>query len=199
MDRAMVAKDHGSILLALARRAIATRLGIQIDAVNINADGWLQRQGASFVTLAMHGDLRGCIGSLSAYRPLWDDVQANAVAAAFHDSRFSPLSAHEYAAVQIEVSLLTALKPLDVHDEAGVLDAIRPGMDGVVFEWADGGGMYKSTFLPQVWEALPDPVQFMAHLKQKAGLPADFWHPDVRVLTYQVHKYRESRVDSHGQ
>jgi len=183
-----MANHQGVILLALARRAIATQLGIQANAVERSADGWLQGEAATFVTLTLHGALLGCIGSLEAYRPLIDDVQANAVAAAFHDPRFPPLTAAEFAAVEVEVSVLTALQPLPVANEAEAMASIRPGMDGVVLEY----GSHRGTFLPQVWEQLPDPAQFMANLKQKAGLPSNFWHPDVRLLIYQVNKYRQT-------
>jgi len=183
-----MASHQGVILLALARRAIASQLGIQVNAVETSADDCLQREAATFVTLTLHGMLRGCIGSLEAYRSLMDDVQANAIAAAFHDPRFPPLTAAEFAALQLEVSVLTALQPLPVANEAEAMASIRPGMDGVVLEY----GSHRGTFLPQVWEQLPDPAQFMAHLKQKAGLSTDFWHPDVRLLIYQVNKYRQT-------
>jgi len=179
--------DKGPVLIALARHVIADRLGVWSVAPDIESADWLQAKAASFVTLTMHGNLRGCIGTLEAYRPLMDDVQNNAVAAAFHDPRFPALSAEEFGQVRLEVSLLSVMQPLPVTDEPGALAAIRPGMDGIVFEY----GAHKATFLPQVWEQLPGPVQFMAHLKLKAGLPADFWHPEVRLFTYRVDKFRE--------
>jgi len=180
--------NRGTMLLALARHAIAARLGVRTETVESGEAGWLDEQAASFVTLTLHGALRGCIGSLEAYRPLIDDVQANAVAAAFHDPRFPPLTAAEFAAVLVEVSVLTALQPLPAANEDEAMTCIRPGIDGVVLQY----GSHRGTFLPQVWEQLPDPKQFMAHLKQKAGLPADFWHPDVRLFIYQVDKYRQA-------
>jgi len=180
--------DKGSVLIALARHAIADRLGIRSPAPDIEAADWLQSQAATFVTLTMHGSLRGCIGTLAAYRPLLDDVQANAVAAAFHDPRFPALQVDEFGAIQVEVSLLSAMQPLFVSDESEACANIRPGLDGVVLEY----GAHKGTFLPQVWEQLPEPAQFMAHLKLKAGLPADFWHPDMRLFTYQVDKFKET-------
>lgn len=182
--------DKGSVLIALARRAIATRLGMDCNAAHTSKADWLQEQAASFVTLTMHGSLRGCIGTLEAYRPLMDDVQANAVAAAFHDPRFQAVSADELVSVRIEVSLLTAMTPLSFSCESDACAAIRPGIDGVVFQY----GYHKGTFLPQVWEQLPQPTRFMAHLKQKAGLSTGFWHTDVRLFTYQVEKFRETEV-----
>ncbi|MFQ5345061.1 MAG: AmmeMemoRadiSam system protein A [Mariprofundus sp.] len=179
--------NHGQILPALAREAIAARLGIGVGSrENPDAD-WLQKVAATFVTLTMHGQLRGCIGSLEAHRPLIEDVQANAVAAAFHDPRFSPLGKDEFHAVDIEVSVLSALQPVHASDEDIALSKIRRGIDGVVLKY----GVHQATFLPQVWDQLPDPHQFMAHLKQKAGLPADFRHPELQLYTYQVSKYRE--------
>jgi len=179
--------DKGPVLIALARQAIADRLGLRSTTPESTAADWLQRTAATFVTLTMHGALRGCIGTLEAYRPLIDDVQANAVAAAFHDPRFPALRADEFGVVGVEVSLLSAMQPLPVADEFEACASIRPGVDGVVLEY----GSHKGTFLPQVWEQLPEPAQFMAHLKLKAGLPADFWHPGVRLFTYQVEKYRQ--------
>ncbi len=183
---------RGDTLIALARHAIAGKLGIagSEDAVketDINDNGWLQETTATFVTLTMYGQLHGCIGSLEALRPLIEDVQANAVAAAFHDPRFSPLSRNEYDDVRIEVSVLSALEPVHAHNENIALSKISRDIDGVVFKY----GTHQATFLPQVWDQLPDPQQFMEHLKLKAGLSADFWHPDVQLYKYQVSKYRE--------
>jgi len=111
----------------------------------------------------------------------------NAVAAAFQDPRFAPLTAAEFESVAIEVSLLTPSQPMTFQDEADALVQLRPNIDGVIFEY----GRYRSTFLPQVWEQLPQPQQFMAHLKNKAGLPTDFWSPTVRLSRYSVQKFRE--------
>jgi len=149
---------------------------------------WLQQSGATFITLTLNGQLRGCIGSLEAHRPLIEDVRHNAVAAAFHDPRFAPLTAEEFAGVQVEVSLLTPAQPMSFSDERDALSQLRPNTDGIIFEY----GRYRSTFLPQVWEQLPQPHQFMMHLKRKAGLPDDFWAEDVKLSRYSVTKWRES-------
>jgi len=175
----------GDALLQLARAAIAQQLGLHVTAPPVS--GSMQEQAASFVTLHLAGQLRGCIGSLEAYRPLCDDVRANAVAAAFHDPRFPPLSVEEFTRVQVEVSVLSALEAMPVNDEQEAIERLRPGIDGVVLHF----GMNRGTFLPQVWEQLPEPAQFMAHLKLKAGLPADFWDPDVLLYRYSVSKYCE--------
>jgi len=184
--------SRGELLIALARHAIAAQLGIAGNAeavkeTDMNDHEWLQETAATFVTLTMYGQLRGCIGSLEAHRPLIDDVQANAVAAAFHDPRFSPLSRDEFDDVRVEVSVLSALEPIPAHNENMALSNIRRGVDGVVFKY----GTHQATFLPQVWDQLPEPRQFMAHLKQKAGLSAGFWHPEVLLYKYQVSKYTE--------
>jgi len=148
---------------------------------------WLQEPGACFVTLTQQGQLRGCIGSLQAYRTLLADLKANAVAAALQDTRFEPLTLAELGATHIEVSLLSALQHLHFDSEAQALAQLRPGVDGVVLEYE----RYRSTFLPQVWEQLPDVHRFMAHLKQKAGLPPEFWAKGVQLQRYTVSKYKE--------
>ena len=175
----------GPILLALARQALQRHYCLpELPTADHPA---LQAPGATFVTLTQNGQLRGCIGSLEAWRPLGQDVQDNARAAALRDPRFSPLTAEELPRTRLEVSLLTAAEPLVFHSEAEALAQLRPGIDGVIFS-ADGR---RSTFLPQVWEQLPEPATFMAHLKQKAGLPADYWSDDVRLARYGVQKWKE--------
>jgi AmmeMemoRadiSam system protein A len=147
--------------------------------------------GASFVTLMLDGELRGCIGSLEAHRPLLEDVQRNAIAAAFRDPRFAPLGHHEFAQVRVEVSELGASEPLEFESEVHALSLLRPHVDGLILEY----GRHRSTFLPQVWESLPRPEQFLAQLKRKAGLPADFWHDELRLARYSVAKWKEG---AHG-
>jgi AmmeMemoRadiSam system protein A len=142
--------------------------------------------GASFVTLMAGGHLRGCIGSLEAYRPLHDDVPANALAAAFHDPRFAPLGSDELDAIRIEVSVLSTPVPMAFASEADALRKLRPGIDGVILEARDR----RATFLPQVWADLPDPAIFIRHLKRKAGLWAEYWQ-DIRLWRYTVTAFRE--------
>lgn len=214
--------DAGAILLPLARGAIAARLDpagptgpSTPDAARPDPAGpaarrtapgaaahaapgvaahaaWLDAPGASFVTLtsgrAPGGALRGCIGSLEARRPLRADVEANAVAAALHDPRFAPLTARELDDTVVEVSVLSAPAALPAADEAELLARLRPGVDGVVLS-ACGR---RATFLPQVWEQLPDPADFLARLRRKAGLPADYWGRDVVVETYTVTAWQEA-------
>jgi hypothetical protein len=185
----MIMDELGKLLLALARQSICEALGAAATgpaqaAVKLPA---LHENAASFVTLTQAGELRGCIGSLEAHRPLIDDVRANARAAAFRDPRFLPLTSDELARTRVEVSLLTPAEPLFVADEADALARLRPHVDGVIL--AAGGR--RATFLPQVWEQLPEPALFLAHLKQKAGLPADYWSQELRLWRYTVRKWQE--------
>lgn len=178
-------ENKGEILLPIARASIADALGTKLI---VNEDAiWLQDKAACFVTLTQQDELRGCIGTLEAHRSLLEDVKANARSAAFHDPRFSPLKSKELDYTEIEVSLLSATQPLGFTDEQDALAQLRPGIDGVVFEF----GRYRSTFLPQVWEQLPDAKEFMAHLKHKAGLQPDFWADQVRLYRYTVSKWKE--------
>ena len=182
--------DAGLVLLPLARAAIARHLGPDEPAAPDAP--WLDAPGACFVTLtsgrAPGGALRGCIGSLEARRPLREDVEANAVAAACRDPRFPPLGRAELDDVVMEVSVLSAPTALPAADEAELLARLRPGVDGVVLS-ACGR---RATFLPQVWEQLPDPADFLARLRRKAGLPADYWGRDVVVETYTVTAWQEA-------
>ena len=176
----------GPILLDIARNAIGERFGHAGQAPAARPE--LAEPGATFVTLTQSGQLRGCIGSLEAYRPLATDVAENAIAAAFQDPRFPPLSAGEFARTRVEVSLLTAAEPLTFADEADALNRLRPGIDGIVLT----RGQRRATFLPQVWESLPEPRKFMAQLKLKAGLPADYWDVQITLARYGVQKWKEN-------
>ena len=175
----------GELLLPIARAAIASALGLGAQAPEDAS--CLQQPGACFVTLTQRGQLRGCIGSLEARRSLLADVKANAVAAALQDPRFAPLTPGELALTRVEVSLLSPLQEMHFASEADALAQLRPGIDGVVFSF----GRHRSTFLPQVWEQLPTATEFMAQLKRKAGLAADFWDPAVRLQRYSVAKWQE--------
>jgi AmmeMemoRadiSam system protein A len=181
----------GRALVTMAREAIGAELGARelVDrgsrALEHEA---LAAPGATFVTLFRHGTLRGCIGTLEARRPLDVDVRANAVAAAFSDPRFPPLGGDEFPDTRVEVSLLSAPEAVAAESEHSLIDQLRPGMDGLVLEYAGR----RATFLPQVWESLPTPADFLAELKRKAGLPADFWNPAIRASRYGVSKWRES-------
>ncbi|GAB4166448.1 MAG: hypothetical protein OHK0026_17040 [Rhodocyclaceae bacterium] len=177
--------DLGEALLVAARAAIGERFGIAEPAPAELPR--LREPGASFVTLTEDGELRGCIGSLEAVRPLIEDVRSNAVAAAFRDPRFPPLRREEFDRVRVEVSVLAPAEPMSFRDEADALSQLRPGQDGVILAC----GHARATFLPQVWESLPGPRDFLAHLKRKAGLPADFWSDGIRLARYRVTKWKE--------
>lgn len=177
---------RGETLLQVARDAISRHLGGPGHGHAERA--WLRQPGATFVTLTQQGQLRGCIGSLEAHRPLIDDVRANAVAAASSDWRFPTLQRAELGRTCIEVSLLSAIEELAVDSEQQLLERLRPGRDGLLLEFRQARG----TFLPQVWEQLPEPADFLAQLKRKAGLPADFWHAEIRLGRYGVSKWREA-------
>ncbi|MBY0270300.1 MAG: AmmeMemoRadiSam system protein A [Burkholderiales bacterium] len=181
--------DQGQILLPLARAAITRELGIAA-ATPAAAAAWLQQPGSAFVTLTRDGRLRGRNGSLIPVRPLREDVAANAVAAAFRDPRFPPLTAAELETTLIEVSVLSALESLAAGSEAAVLRQLRPGVDGLVFRY----GHHRSTFLPDTWSQYADPGEFLAQLKYKAGLPPDFWDTGVELRRYTVDCWREPGI-----
>jgi AmmeMemoRadiSam system protein A len=178
-----MAEDRGPVLLAIARASIER--GGEAPTVIAWEASWLRVPGASFVTLRLDGELRGCIGTIDAHRALGDDVAWNARAAAYRDPRFPPVGAGELPRLQVEVSVLSAREPLPTVSESDALAKLRPGIDGIALEY----GAMSATFLPQVWESLPEPDAFLEHLRRKAGLPARFWHPDVRLSRYTVEKF----------
>ena len=188
-----VPDDAGDALLPAARAAIAQVLvATSAHAPTASRTGpgpaWALEPGASFVTLTKDGRLRGCIGSLTAHRPLLDDVQANAVAAATRDPRFAPMTPDELPAVAIEVSVLSAPRPLRVSGLREAYVALRPGVDGVILQTGAG---HRATFLPQVWQELADPPQFLAQLWRKAGVEPGVWHAGTTLATYTVHAWHE--------
>ncbi|WP_313716200.1 AmmeMemoRadiSam system protein A [Arsenicicoccus bolidensis] len=191
-----VPADAGPVLLAVARGAIHGRLGIaarQSDADfpdpldGPTRERWLLDDGASFVTLHLDRRLRGCIGTLTAYRPLLDDVRANAVAAASTDPRFPPVGPDEAPHLAIEVSVLSVPEPIQVTSERDAVLALRPRVDGVVLEAAGR----RATYLPQVWDQLTDPLDFLRSLRAKAGLSRDHWDDGVRLSRYSVTSFEE--------
>ena len=177
-------EDAGRALLGIGRAAIEAKLFGNARTVHAP---WLRQSGATFVTLTRDGELRGCIGSLQASRPLGDDVAENAVGAAFRDPRFTAMTAEEWPSVRVEVSLLSTPKPMRFADEADLLAQIRPDEDGLILE-CDGR---RATFLPQVWETIPDKRQFLAHLLHKAGLPQGTRLGRCKVWRYRVTKWKE--------
>jgi AmmeMemoRadiSam system protein A len=177
----------GPVLTGIARRVIADRLGLAASQDG-SAPQWLDAPGAAFVTLTIDGALRGCIGSLEAWRPLADDVRSNALSAAFGDPRFPPLGADEFANTAIEVSVLSAPEPFPIASRADAIARLRPGVDGVILE----AGGRRGTFLPQVWEELPEPAEFLDHLARKAGLRYGYWSDEFRLWRYGVTAFTEA-------
>jgi AmmeMemoRadiSam system protein A len=175
--------QRGEILLSIARDAIRAPRDAEMPAW---AEAWLRERAATFVTLRQSEELRGCIGTLEALRMLGEDVYSNARAAAFRDPRFPPVSPHEIDSLAVEISVLSARSPLAASSEEEAIAQLRPGVDGVVLEY-DGR---RATFLPQVWETLPHPLDFLSHLRMKADLPARFWHPRLQLSRYTVDKYQ---------
>jgi AmmeMemoRadiSam system protein A len=183
---------QGKLMLKLAREAIADQLGRDLSGSAVDQDQLkneiFKAQRATFVTLSLEGQLRGCIGSLTAAEPVAINVKKNAVNAAFHDPRFSPLSAEEFDRVSIDVSILSEPVPLVYSDADDLLAKLRPAVDGVIIR----KGAASATFLPQVWEQLPAPQDFLGHLCLKAGLSSKVWRRgDLEVLTYRVQHFEE--------
>ena len=188
--------EHQQRLLEIARTAISQKLdqsppgglrrfyGLQEAAQTpLNPDtlpGELLEKRATFVTLSIHGQLRGCIGMLEACRPLAVDVAENACAAAFGDPRFEPLGKKEFEQLDIHISVLSPPEEMFFSSEDDLLRQIRPGMDGLILQ----EGSRRGTFLPSVWEELPGKELFWRHLKRKAGLPVDYWSQSLRVFRY---------------
>jgi AmmeMemoRadiSam system protein A len=186
---AQLASWYGRRLLRLVRETIGQRLGL-VDSVDRDGleENELQQDLATFVTLKIDGRLRGCIGNLEANGPLLDSLETNARQAAFHDHRFAPLSRQEFDRVTIDISILTRPQRLDYRDGQDLLGRLRPGIDGVILK----KGRARATFLPQVWQQLPRPHQFLEHLCLKAGLHRSAWQdPDVEIYLYQVQIFEE--------
>jgi len=174
-------------LLDLARRSIAHGLDhhrpLAVDPTHYRPP--LSDRLAAFVTLNRAGQLRGCIGHLEAMQPLVRDVADNAYAAAFQDPRFPPLTRAEQTGLEVHISVLSPAEPMTFTSEADLLAQIRPGIDGLILT----DGQLRGTFLPSVWESLPDPRDFLIHLKRKAGLPAGHWSDRLRVARYTTESF----------
>ena len=183
----MLEVNDRETLLRVAADSI--RHGLETGhALNINVEDYssaLQENGASFITLTIQQQLRGCIGMLSATRPLIKDVAENAFAAAFEDPRFPPLTQAEYGQLEYHISILNPAEDMTFESETDLLQQLRPGVDGLILE--DRGR--KATFLPSVWESLSNPAEFLQHLKQKAGFPTDYWSDSIRIQRYTVQEF----------
>ena len=176
-------QQRATTLVAIAREAIAATT--PPCAGKAWREEWLLERGATFVTLRLAGELRGCIGTIDPHRALGDDVAHNAFAAAYRDPRFLPVTVQEIGRLEVEVSLLTPRVAIACASEEDALDKIRPGVDGLYIEY----GSARATFLPQVWESLPDPLDFLCELRRKAGLPTRFWDDGIQLSRYSVEKY----------
>jgi len=171
-------------LLGIAIQSI--RYGLQHNAaLPVEVSDYspqLQADAASFVTLNLHKQLRGCIGTLEAHQPLIRDVAEHAYAAAFSDPRFTPVSAAEIDQLEIHISILTPGEPINFDNEADLLKQLQPGVDGLILQ----DSSHRATFLPSVWEQLEEPDAFLSHLKRKAGWPAGYWSDDIRAFRYRA-------------
>lgn len=179
-----------SQLLSIARQSITsgveTGLPLKLDTLQLPAA--LMQTRASFVTLRQLNELRGCTGSLEAHQPLALDVAKIACQTALSDPRFYPLQSREIDGIKIEISVLSPLVQLAVESEAELLATLVPEVDGLVLE----AGFRKATFLPKVWEQLPDPRQFLGELKCKANLPKDYWSADIKLYRYHTETFGEA-------
>jgi len=179
------------LLLKLARQSLSEGVGgAQPQPLDLaELPEALRQPGATFVTLTRRGELRGCVGTLEAYQPLAEDVREHALAAALADYRFPPVTPAELPELEIEISRLTQPTPLEYIVGEDLLKRLRPGVDGVILR----DGPRRATFLPQVWEKLPDAAQFLDHLCAKMGAEPGAWrHRKVKVFTYQVEEFHET-------
>ena len=185
--------DDRRALLHIARLTIEQALYHRRDEpAGVSGSAALNEWRASFVTLKIAGNLRGCIGTLQPLRELLDDVVHNAHAAAFRDPRFPPLAAGEVARMQIEISVLDEPEKLVAGNRDELLQSLRPGRDGLIVAAASR----RATFLPSVWESLPDSGEFVTQLWKKAGLPAGSWPSDIQLLRYGVEHFHEPAAAS---
>lgn len=182
--------EEQEVLLRLAREAMERGVkGEELPSLDQSSlPPNLREAGSSFITLTVHGQLRGCIGSLDPYESLAEDVREHAVAAALNDPRFPPVREDELNGIQIEVSRLTRPVPLEYKDANDLLSKLHPHVDGVILRDA----FHRATFLPQVWEKIPEPEEFLNNLCFKMGVRHDLWRSKhLDVLTYQVEEFHE--------
>ena len=183
--------EEQTILLRLAREALERGVkGEVLPPLDLSSLPLpLREEGSSFVTITSEGQLRGCIGALDAYQPLAEDVREHAVGAALKDPRFPPVKEEELGGIQIEISRLTRPLPLVYTDADDLLAKLHPHVDGVILRQ---GSYHRATFLPQVWEKIPQPAEFLNNLCYKMGMEPDGWrHKHLDVLTYQVEEFHE--------
>jgi AmmeMemoRadiSam system protein A len=185
----LLSDKQGQALLKLARKTLVEKLQNKTSPP-MHDEPAFSENAATFVTLKIGGKLRGCIGNLEPVGELWEGIRDNAINAAFHDHRFSPLSSDELPDVRLDISILSQPKPLEYKNTEDLLAKLRPGIDGVILR--EGGR--SATFLPQVWQQLRSPEQFLDHLCLKAGLPQETWRQKrIEILIYQVQSFSEER------
>lgn len=178
-----LSKQEKDILRSLAKETLKYALDHNGKMPGVSLADYpdsLAQKGASFVTLEKNGELRGCIGSLEARYPLVEDVARNTVAAAFSDPRFHPVQSSEFDDIQIAISVLSPAQAMSVNDQEDLLEQVRPGIDGLILQ----DGYNRATFLPSVWQHLPQKHLFLSHLKQKAGLPENYWSNSIKFWRY---------------
>lgn len=178
--------SQGEVLLKVARGTLEEALGGP-RVQHPKGAPWLDERRAVFVTLTKHGALRGCIGQLAPTMTLFEAVRDAAKSAGFRDPRFPALTADELKDVHVELSVLSPVEPLEVRDEADAVAKLRPGVDGVVLRAGGRSGV----FIPEVWKQLPEPADFLRHLKRKAGLPVDGWPAGMRVERFTAQVWDE--------
>jgi AmmeMemoRadiSam system protein A len=195
MAEAVLDATTGRALVELAGRTLAAVTAEEALPEPPTTPGGLAGPGAAFVTLQRDGHLRGCIGSLEAHRSLAEDVIANARAAALEDPRFPPLTSGELPGLHVEVSVLSAPEPFPFTDEADLLARLQPGVDGLILK---AGPVNRGTFLPAVWESLPEPRVFLTELRRKAGLPGDYPLTETQLWRYTTHAFGGIIRDTKG-
>jgi len=186
----MLSQEDKSVLLQVTKDSIAYGL-TQHKALPVKTTEYsttLQELGAAFITLNLHNNLRGCIGSLEAHRPLVEDISENAYAAAFRDPRFEALSESEFKALDYHISVIKPAVDFPVYSEEDLVKQLRPSKDGLILE----EGINRATFLPSVWQTLPQAEDFLAHLKLKAGLPKNYWSDSIKFKRYEVEEFSEA-------
>jgi AmmeMemoRadiSam system protein A len=187
MSSINVSSEDQAVCLQIARKSIQNGLkyGSALQVITQNYSNDLQQNLASFVTLHKNGELRGCIGTLEAHQPLINDIAEHAYSAAFQDPRFPALQDNEYSQLDIAISVLGKPELMSFESEEDLLQQIRPNIDGLIIEH----GYNRGTFLPSVWEQLPDKKEFLNHLKMKAGLPKDWWDNAVKISRYETFSF----------
>jgi len=187
MSSISLSKEERQTCLSVARDSILYGLqqgcALKLDIKDYSSN--LQQQRASFVTLHKNGQLRGCIGALEASQPLIVDISEHAYAAAFKDPRFNPVSDAELSLLDLEISILSAAEVVEFSSEQDLLGKIKPGVDGLILE----SGYNRGTFLPSVWQQLPDEKEFLQHLKLKAGLDKNWWSDKVKISRYETFSF----------